>query len=185
MSKTSEAVRPVRESMNHGHIRDSVLSSQRRKQWHRVVKKQWHERYNGLGGNNLANLFDSNGDDVFTGGATISFLNGTGFNNVARNFKRVNASATIGNDIANLFDCRGNDRFLGSGCKGILTGQGSSFLNFTDGFDTVRANANGGGIDTLTLQNNVTFNFVELETWENLGWRPLQQGKATKIPTKC
>ena len=120
----------------------------------------------GNGGNDIANLFDSAGDDVFRGDATKSFLRGIDFNNTALDFDRVNAKATTGDDVATLIDGSGNDRFLGQGKKGILTGQNNSFLNYTIGFDTVRADAANGGIDDLNVKPNITYTFVELGDWE-------------------
>ena len=120
----------------------------------------------GNGGDDVANLFDSAGDDTFRGEEVKSFLKGTGFFNTAKDFDRVNAKATNGDDTATLIDSAGDDTFLGKGKRGILRGENNSFINFTTGFDTVRGDAANGGTDDLNVKPNITYTFVELGDWE-------------------
>ena len=94
-----------------------------------------------------ATLYDSAGNDRFTGTTTYARLKGAGFVNFVSSFDRVSAYASNGgaDDRASLYDSAGNDRFTGNPDLARLRGDG--FDNYVNGFDMVTAYATAGGTD--------------------------------------
>ena len=76
----------------------------------------------GRGGNDVAQLYDSPGDDLFVGKADYGALFGDGFNNEAYGFDGVHAYATAGGiDLAKMFDSPGDDTFYADPVRGRCT----------------------------------------------------------------
>ncbi len=115
-----------------------------------------------------AYLYDSAGNDTFTGRSTFSSMVGTGYFNYAGSFNRVYAFATAGDaggvgDRADLYDSTGDDLFYGRSNYGYLSG--ANFYNYVSSFDSVNAYATGGGTDTLD-KDAVDYLFSSFGTWE-------------------
>src|SRR5262249_24795602 len=111
----------------------------------------------------VANLYDSAGDDLYAGTPESSTLQSAqqggaaSYFNVALGFGHVYATSTTGNDVATLFDSAGSDSFVGSRAFSYLSG--ASYFNQVSNFFKVTAIAGKGGSDTATLldsaQNDV------------------------------
>ena len=100
-----------------------------------------------VGVGDQATLYDSAGNDTFTGTPTYGLLTGSGYYNLAKGFDQVTAFAVAGNaggagDQANLFDSAGNDTFIGRSTYSLL--KGSGFYNLVQGFGRVSAYATAG-----------------------------------------
>ncbi|MFV0443058.1 MAG: hypothetical protein ACK5Q5_05775 [Planctomycetaceae bacterium] len=109
----------------------------------------------GNGGNDIASLFDSAGDDVYDATPTTATLTGVGFHEEVQNFRIVNANASTGNDTATLYDSALFDTFggrkSGSSMDGPMSMGSPMFSNRANGFDTVTAKATVDGIDQALL----------------------------------
>ena len=93
----------------------------------------------GGGGQDVARLFDSVGNDVFEASPLQGALYGTGYYNRAKNFDGVHAYAGRGNDVATLLDSAGDDIFASNPIQGALYGLG--FYNRAKLFESVTARA--------------------------------------------
>ena len=104
----------------------------------------------GGGGQDLAKLYDSPGDDIFAATPTAAQMQGTGFSNTVDGFATVIAYATqAGTDRAQLDDSAGDDVF--TGLATISTLRGNGFSNTASGFEFVSAYARHGGHDVAHL----------------------------------
>ena len=110
--------------------------------------------YGNSGGSEVANLYDSAGDDTLVGWPSWSKLSGDGFLNRVKFFEEVYAQADAGGeDVANLYDSSGDD---------LLEAQEK--FQITIGNAT---NSQGGGnlIDALTTPLSVNKKFtIEVKT---------------------
>ncbi len=68
-----------------------------------------------------------------------------------------------GYDTARLTDSGGNDAFFGSGDVGYL--KGSSFMNYTRGFNRIDAVSDQGGVDRLAV-SAIDFLFANYGNWD-------------------
>ncbi len=112
--------------------------------------------YAQVGQNDVARLYDSQGDDEYLGrpkSATLhGTLEGTGYFIKAWNFDRVYAYASAGNDTARLFDSKGNERFVATPTASSL--EGDAFFHKAWHFDRVYAYARAGGDDIARLYDS-------------------------------
>jgi subtilisin family serine protease len=103
---------------------------------------------NGSGGQDVANFFDSAGNDIFTATPTSAELVGDGFEYHADGFNQVYAYATAGGtDRADLYDSAGDDRFISRASTNEATMSGDGFIGNVQGFDQTVAHATAGGTD--------------------------------------
>ena len=107
----------------------------------------------GSGGYDFASLYDSAGDDTFSGSGQSATLEGTGFRNIADGFQSISANSTSGGvDWAILSDTAGDDLFSGNSNSSTLSGTG--YLLRANGFGNVQAYSNAGGMDRVELQDS-------------------------------
>jgi hypothetical protein len=94
-------------------------------------------------GEDYLSVFDSPGNDVYTGTPAFSQITGPGLSVLGTGFDKIAVYAKEGGlDRAELFDSAGNDAFVGTTAYGHLAGPGFSLV--AAGFDEVRATATGG-----------------------------------------
>lgn len=104
----------------------------------------------GTGGNDIACLYDSPGNDTFYATPTYGYLAGTEYYNSAIGFGKLYAySKSGGRDIAKLYDSAGDDLFSASPAYGYMSGTG--FYNYASGFEQLQAYATAGGTDKAVL----------------------------------
>ena len=97
----------------------------------------------GGGGDDVAYLTDTGGNNTFNGTPTKSWLDGNGFHNETIGFQAVYATAGDGShDVAYLTDTGGNNTFNGTPTNSWLIGTG--YLNDAQGFHAVYATAGSG-----------------------------------------
>jgi hypothetical protein len=118
----------------------------------RVIANALNGDAGGVG--DQAFLQGSAGNDVFYSTPSFSYLRGDGFYNHSNGFDQVFADALTGDmggvgDRALLFDSPGDDLFYGRSNFGTLSGVG--FRNRATNFDSVVADGNAGGVDTLDV----------------------------------
>ncbi|MGB4726138.1 MAG: FG-GAP-like repeat-containing protein [Thermogutta sp.] len=118
----------------------------------------------GLGGNDWAQLYDSQGDDVFTAKPGESRMEGPGYQIIVYDYFAVHGYAKTGsgNDIAHLFDSAGHE--VVSGTSNFLRVRGDSFILRAKFFGEVSISSTGGddrlkllgseGNDTLSLTDD-------------------------------
>ena len=118
-----------------------------------------------FGDDNIAYLYDSAGDDIFTGSSTTAQMSGTGYANIVSNFDFVYGLASGGNDTATFDGGNGDDLFFGLPEYSALTIAGQYQL-LAIGFDLAHANLTSGtgndiaylydsdGNDTLVAATN-------------------------------
>ena len=107
----------------------------------------------GEGGDDVAKLFDSTGNDSFVGRPYSATLYGSDFSNRAADFRYVHAfSGAGGDDVAKLFDSAGNDSFLGKPNSATL--YGNDFSNRAVYFRYVHAFSESGGDDVAQLYDS-------------------------------
>ena len=79
---------------------------------------------NSSGGDDLAQFYDSDGDDTFrTEGATAE-MSGEGFLNMSTGFARTFGYSRNGNDTALMFDTPGDDLYRTYPTEVIMSGDG-------------------------------------------------------------
>lgn len=89
----------------------------------------------GGGGNDVATLWDSPGDDVLTMSSSTATLRGAGFEHTVANFRTVSVYATAGGvDVANTTGVAGNGNFSTSGFSQV-TGNATSWKRERDALD--------------------------------------------------
>jgi uncharacterized delta-60 repeat protein len=116
------------------------------------------------GGIDIANLYDSPGDDTLTAGdakASLDYHTAPGTPDpdmVAIDFDQTYTYATKGGtDQAILDGSVGNDRFTSKTTYGIMQGPTGTFFNYATGFDHVIGDASlGGGTDKAFLYDSTT-----------------------------
>jgi subtilisin-like proprotein convertase family protein len=107
----------------------------------------------GEGGDDVAHLYDSPGDDELVGSTTHARLYGHGFYNQVFDFCYVCAySTTGGTDLARLYDSAGDDTLVATPDYAKLYGDG--FYHWAEGFDYVLAYATSGGTDLARLYDS-------------------------------
>jgi len=95
-----------------------------------------------LGGTDIGFLYDSPGNDTYTGGPNTGRITGTGFDVSIRDFDQVYAFASTGNDTATVNDTAGDDTFYGLPIYSVIVSAGS--INEPIGFDSVTVSSTGG-----------------------------------------
>ena len=106
--------------------------------------------YAKAGGNDVAYMYDSPGNDTLTGKPTFARLVGDGFLTRAKFFDSVQAIATGGGyDVASLIDSGGNETFTATPDESRL--DGSTFSLVATSFDSVHGYARFGGYDVAHL----------------------------------
>jgi hypothetical protein len=91
--------------------------------------------YANAGGFDLALMYDSVGNDQFTGLATYSQLSGAGFLNYVSSFEQVNAYSTQGgSDSAQLISNPGDSLTLGNGFAQLSN---AAFLVYMASFESL------------------------------------------------
>ena len=96
----------------------------------------------GQGGHDLANVFDSAGDDRFVVKPNYVFADTDDGRVWATGFERINVFSRSGDDTVELSDSRGNDAFYQNRNDSILSGDG--FANLARGFQNVFVESIGG-----------------------------------------
>ena len=114
--------------------------------------------YATAGGTDTAYLSDSTGNDTLYGSATETALYGSGYYNRAKSFESVTSYATAGgNDTGNLYDGTTDDNFTTQDGWALLEDSATSskaFSNRAEGFDTIAAHADNGGLDVAKLYDS-------------------------------
>jgi len=123
--------------------------------------------YSESGGNDAAYLYDSAGDDTFTGSPGESLFSGSGFSVRAVNFGNVYAYGnTGGNDTATLNDTAGSDHLeAGANWARLSANPGVLDLLYeVTAFDSVTAKSTSGS-DTKNIDPAATFLILD-GTWQ-------------------
>jgi hypothetical protein len=105
--------------------------------------------YAGFGRGDVARLYDSPSDDVFSGAPHSSVLRGVGYYYKVVNFDRVYARATAGSDLAYLHGSDAGDRFYAQAERQMLCG--THYYTEVYGFDRTVADALGSVDDVAYL----------------------------------
>ncbi len=103
------------------------------------------------GGADIANLYDSNGDDLFLATSTSATFSGVGFRYTANAFSRVNAYSRSGNDLAQLIGSTRSETVVVRPEYSYI--KNSLYLNYASGFDSVWITG-GGGNDTAFVYDS-------------------------------
>jgi hypothetical protein len=93
-------------------------------------------------GNDVANIYDSAGDDVYRAWDNRVAMSGVGYYNYAQGFDRTIATTTTGNDQAILYDSLLDDLLTIRSWGATLAG--GAYSHEVRGFDSLLANASGG-----------------------------------------
>jgi hypothetical protein len=116
------------------------------------------DTYGENGGDDVATLTGSSGNDTFTGLSTYAYVNGNGgaFYNYVKNFDHVTANVAVGGgtDSATLYDSPGDDTLNAGEAQAVLDHYATATpdSNLTAiGFPNVSVYALFGGDDTATL----------------------------------
>ncbi|MFP6678499.1 MAG: S8 family serine peptidase [Pirellulaceae bacterium] len=99
------------------------------------------------GANDVANLFDTVENEQFTATPTSAQLTGSSFQFTVNSFGQVIAHASTGNDIATFYDSNQDDRFESGWDYAELSSTEAGYANRAEGFDSVFAYSQNGGID--------------------------------------
>ncbi|MBL8826026.1 MAG: hypothetical protein JNM18_03515, partial [Planctomycetaceae bacterium] len=119
---------------------------------------RYYDRFNQItvnsdnGTGDAAVMYDSRGNDTYTGSVGSAELRGTGFRNVAVNFSRVYAYQTGGVDIANITGSADNDRIVGNAKWTSVTSTG--YFQQLLGFSVVNVTGGTNGVDTVDLTDS-------------------------------
>lgn len=106
-----------------------------------------------LGGDDLAILHDSAGNDLFKATPTSATLSGPGFSSTVANCEVIHAYAKAGgDDTVKLYDSPGDDTFVGKGTFAKL--YGDDFFVRTMFFEYVHAYAKNDGHDVARLRGS-------------------------------
>ena len=123
-----------------------------------------------LGGNDMARLYDSAGNDTLQASPTSATLSGTGFSNQALSFRYVTAYASTGGDVAHLTGSSGDDKFYGSGSTARLYDAAmAAYLLDVRSFQNVDV-AGGTGTNTRTLVKPIDYALTFTDTWTGDPW---------------
>jgi len=105
------------------------------------------------GGNDVASLYDSSGDDLFEASLAGATMSGNGYVNQALGFDIVHAFSTNrGSDSARLRDSAGDDRV--SARPDFVSLAGSGVLLDVKAFESVTVTADAGGSDLIELTDS-------------------------------
>ncbi len=96
----------------------------------------------GGGANDRVHLYDTGGDEVYTGWSDRSTFTGTGFSREVRGFDYVAAYSTAGNDTAVLHDTSGNDVYVAFDHRAVM--YGADYYHDIRGFAATTAIATTG-----------------------------------------
>ncbi|MEL7496316.1 MAG: M4 family metallopeptidase [Planctomycetota bacterium] len=110
------------------------------------------------GGLDVANIFGSNFDDVFTTDTNDSILTGQDFRYGTTGYDQVNAYGLGGTNTATFTDTAGNDRLSATSVFAKLT-SGGKFVNARD-FSDVTVRAVNGGFDVGVLNGGDQADFA-------------------------
>ena len=111
--------------------------------------------YATAGGRDVANLYDSAGDDRYDAGADFGAMTGVGFYNYAQYFEEVYAFSTAGGtDAATFADSAGNDLYTVTAAS--VTAKTGANVNVANSFKNVKINATAGGVDHVDFTGVVT-----------------------------
>ncbi len=135
----------------------------------------------GQGGDDVARLYDSAGDDTFEAQPHWGRMTSGNVVNTAENFRYVFGYATQNSatDSAVLRGSSGADTFVGEGpvagrpTSGTLSGTGNGYYLRATGFDTVTAIGQGGS-DTAILRDADSSSPDVLTSRPDLGWAQMQ-----------
>ncbi len=117
-----------------------------------------------MGGNDIATLNDSAGDDIFYGQLAYSALLAGNSLSEPVNFNQVTVIGSGGNDLAYLYDSAGNDTLVASGNQAQLSwGLGHSAI--MQAFDTVYAVSSQGGADEELITPPLGFLLQSFGPW--------------------
>src|SRR6185369_9816560 len=117
------------------------------------------------GGTDLAVLYDTTGDETFSGNDTLSALSNSSFRVEAESFDYVYGLATSGgNDSATLDGSTGNDYLFASGPLAQYYSYGNGAIIQIYYFDTVTAKSNGGS-DGVHRESQVDYALTLQGTW--------------------
>jgi len=108
--------------------------------------------FDGVGGDDTAEIKGSAGDDNFTAAPNATTLTGSGYQLEVTNTAVINAIGAGGTDVAKLFDSAGDDLFVATSFYGALSGDG--FYNQAEGFQGVHCYATAGGTDVAKLYDS-------------------------------
>ena len=118
-------------------------------------------------GADTVRLFDSTGDDQFTGQKDTSQMTGPGFNVTVAGYESLIAYASAGNDVASFFDSELDDNIRARSHKTVMFGTDDTGAEYTvsaRAFDEIHATANtvDGGFDFAKLHDTGGDDHLEL-----------------------
>jgi hypothetical protein len=120
----------------------------------------------GGGGGDIAQFYDTAGDETFDVDPTSASIIGAGFQHQASGFHRVFAYAAAGGvDQAVLRGSAGDDKFKGTPTDARMEGAG--FYNYARGFDLVEAYAGGGTRDIAQLYGSAGADTFEARSMDS------------------
>lgn len=118
-----------------------------------VVRKTADIIILGQGGNDVASLFDSAGDDILNATPQFAELFGNGFYSRVQSFRYVHTySQAGGQDVATLYDSAGDDKFVATASYAML--ENGSYCNRAVGFAAITAQAAAGGNDSAKFYDS-------------------------------
>jgi len=120
------------------------------------------------GGNDVASLYDSAGDDYFTASPNTGSLSGTGYSLDVHRFYSIEATASSGGyDIAELIDSSGNDFAIAKPTETTL--YNNNFSNTAKLFDVVHTYARSGGNDQALLYDSAGDDrYFNIDDWSKM-----------------
>ncbi len=104
-------------------------------------------------GSDVANLYDSPGDDTLAASPSRAVFTGPGLNNSAVGFETVIANSTGGVDTSTFTDSAGNDRFIVTSTSATMSGAGYSLT--ANQFRRMHGLALSGGSDSAYLYDSL------------------------------
>ena len=118
-------------------------------------------------GDDIARLFDSTGDDQFTGQKDTSQMTGPGFSVTVAGYESLIAYASTGEDVASLFDSELDDTIRARSHKTMMYGTDGTGVEYkitARAFDEIHATANAvdGGFDFAKLHDTGGDDHLEL-----------------------
>lgn len=122
--------------------------------------------FDGLGGNDVASLYDGPGDDIATAQPGKASMG----NNSVKNCEIIHLYAKEGgNDVARLYDSMGDDTFITKTTWGKLSGDG--FFLRAKFFETIEGYASGG-VDVASLNDSIGDDIVHMKPGDVLMFSP-------------
>jgi len=119
----------------------------------------------GGGGADVAEFYDSAGDDNFSAKPAYATMDGEGFDNRVHDFPEVYAEATAGGvDVAKLYDSPHDDTYIATPVYSAVFAEG--FHHEVTNFEGVHTYATAGGIDVAKFYDSAgDDNFVTSPTY--------------------